>query len=109
MIKTKEQIIEYFRSGVKETKDFKIGIEHEKFLFFGKEKKRVNFEQIKNVKLWCSGEIAGYVIEKSDAETKERLFTVLCNFSIVLNLLLLVNQIFLTLSIPYLYTHKPAY
>ena len=33
MIKTKEQIIEYFKSGIKETKDFKIGIEHEKFLF----------------------------------------------------------------------------
>ena len=33
MIKTKEQIIEYFQSGIKETKDFKIGIEHEKFLF----------------------------------------------------------------------------
>ena len=29
----KEQIIKYFRSGIKDTKDFKIGIEHEKFLF----------------------------------------------------------------------------
>ena len=33
MITTKEQIIEYFKSGIKDTKDFKIGIEHEKFLF----------------------------------------------------------------------------
>ena len=33
MIKSKEQIIDYFKSGIKQTKDFKIGIEHEKFLF----------------------------------------------------------------------------
>ena len=33
MITTKEQIIKYFESGIKDTKDFKIGIEHEKFLF----------------------------------------------------------------------------
>ena len=26
-------VIEYFKSGIKEKKDFKIGIEHEKFLF----------------------------------------------------------------------------
>ena len=32
MINSKEQIVEYFNSGIKETKDFKIGIEHEKFL-----------------------------------------------------------------------------
>ena len=31
MIKSKEQIIEYFKSGIKQTKDFRIGIEHEKF------------------------------------------------------------------------------
>ena len=33
MIETKEKIIEYFKSGTKFKKDFKIGIEHEKFLF----------------------------------------------------------------------------
>ena len=33
MINSKEQIIKYFESGVKETKDFRIGVEHEKFLF----------------------------------------------------------------------------
>ena len=33
MIKSKEQIIEYFKSGIKQTNDFRIGIEHEKFLF----------------------------------------------------------------------------
>ena len=30
MITTKNQIIEYFKSGIKNKKDFKIGIEHEK-------------------------------------------------------------------------------
>ena len=32
MITTKEQIIDYFKTGIKEKKDFRIGIEHEKFL-----------------------------------------------------------------------------
>ena len=31
MITNKEQIINYFNSGIRDTKDFKIGIEHEKF------------------------------------------------------------------------------
>ena len=39
MIKSKIEIINYFKSGVKETKDFKIGIEHEKFLFNKKNNK----------------------------------------------------------------------
>ena len=33
MITNKEQIINYFNSGIRDTKNFKIGIEHEKFLF----------------------------------------------------------------------------
>ena len=33
MIDTKDKIIDYFKSGIKNTKDFRIGIEHEKFLF----------------------------------------------------------------------------
>ena len=33
MITHKEHIIKYFESGIKDIKDFKIGIEHEKFLF----------------------------------------------------------------------------
>ena len=33
MIDSKEEIINYFKSGIKESKNFKIGIEHEKFLF----------------------------------------------------------------------------
>ena len=39
MINSKEQIIEYFKSGIKNTKDFKIGIEHEKFLFNNQDNK----------------------------------------------------------------------
>jgi glutamate--cysteine ligase len=49
MITKKEQIIEYFKSGIKEKKDFKIGIEHEKFLFNNKDNKRVNYTKIKEM------------------------------------------------------------
>ena len=49
MINSKEQIIEYFKSGIKETKDFKIGIEHEKFLFNNKDNKRVDYSKIKKM------------------------------------------------------------
>ena len=46
MINTKEKIIKYFESGIKETKDFKIGIEHEKFLFDVNTNKRANYQTI---------------------------------------------------------------
>ncbi len=49
MITTKEQIIEYFKSGIKDTKDFKIGIEHEKFLFNKQNNKRVDYLKIKEM------------------------------------------------------------
>jgi len=49
MINTKEQIIKYFKSGIKDTKDFRIGIEHEKFLFNNKDNKRVNYTKIKEM------------------------------------------------------------
>ena len=49
MINSKEQIIEYFKSGVKDTKDFKIGIEHEKFLFNNQGNKRVDYPKIKEM------------------------------------------------------------
>ena len=49
MIKTKNQIIEYFKSGIKNSKDFKIGIEHEKFLFDNENNKRVNYSKIKEM------------------------------------------------------------
>ena len=46
MITHKEQIINYFKSGIRETKDFKIGIEHEKFLFDQNKNKRVDYPTI---------------------------------------------------------------
>jgi glutamate--cysteine ligase len=49
MISTKEQIIEYFRSGIKKTEDFKIGIEHEKFLFNNKNNQRIDYFKIKEM------------------------------------------------------------
>ena len=33
MITKKEHLINYFQSGIKDTNNFKIGIEHEKFIF----------------------------------------------------------------------------
>ena len=42
MINNKEQIIEYFKSGIKNSKDLKIGIEHEKFLFNNQNNKRID-------------------------------------------------------------------
>jgi glutamate--cysteine ligase len=49
MINSKEKIIEYFKSGIKETKDFKIGIEHEKFLFNNRDNKRINYSKVKEM------------------------------------------------------------
>ena len=49
MINSKEQIIEYFNSGIKKIKNFKIGIEHEKFLFNNDDNKRVDYSQIKEM------------------------------------------------------------
>ena len=49
MISSKEQIIDYFKSGTKNTKDFKIGIEHEKFLFNNQNNKRIDYSKIKEM------------------------------------------------------------
>jgi len=49
MIKSKEQIIEYFKSGIKRTNDFRIGIEHEKFLFDNHNNKRISYSKIKEM------------------------------------------------------------
>ena len=49
MIDTKEKIIDYFSSGIKNSKNFKIGIEHEKFLFNNNENKRVDYLKIKEM------------------------------------------------------------
>ena len=49
MINSKEKIIEYFKSGIKEKKDFKIGVEHEKFLFNNNDYRRVDYSKIKTM------------------------------------------------------------
>jgi len=49
MIISKEQIIDYFKSGVKENKNFKVGIEHEKFLYNKKDNKRIDYSKIKEM------------------------------------------------------------
>ena len=49
MIITKEKIIEHFKSGIKEKKDFKIGIEHEKFLFNNKDNTRIDYKKVKEM------------------------------------------------------------
>ena len=47
MINSKDQIIKYFNSGIKKAENFKIGIEHEKFLFDKKDNKRIDYSKIK--------------------------------------------------------------
>ena len=49
MINSKEQIIKYFESGIKDIKDFRIGIEHEKFLFGNQDNKRIDYSKIKEM------------------------------------------------------------
>ena len=46
MVINKEHIINYFNSGIKDTKDLKIGIEHEKFLFDQSTNKRADYETV---------------------------------------------------------------
>ena len=49
MINTKEQIIKYFKSGIKKSNNYKIGIEHEKFLFNKKNNKRIDYLKVKEM------------------------------------------------------------
>ncbi len=49
MIDSKEKIINYFKLGIKEPKNFKIGIEHEKFLFNNSDNKRIDYSKIKEM------------------------------------------------------------
>ena len=46
MITSREHIVNYFNSGIKDTKDFKIGIEHEKFLFDQNKNQRANYKTV---------------------------------------------------------------
>ena len=49
MITKKEHIIQYFKDGIKSSDNFKIGIEHEKFLFDSQTNKRVDYSKIKKM------------------------------------------------------------
>ncbi len=49
MIVNKEKIIKYFENGIKDEEKFKIGIEHEKFLFNNDDNKRVDYSKIKDM------------------------------------------------------------
>ncbi len=49
MIDSKDKIINYFKSGIKESKNFKIGVEHEKFLFNNLDNKRIDYPKIKEM------------------------------------------------------------
>ena len=49
MITHKEQVINYFKDGIKTTNNFKIGIEHEKFLFDKNTNTRATYEIIINM------------------------------------------------------------
>ncbi len=49
MIISKENIIEYFKSGIKDEKEFKIGIEHEKFLFNSKNNRRIDYPKVREM------------------------------------------------------------
>ena len=48
MIK-KSDLINYFQEGCKKEKNLRIGVEHEKFLFYNKFNKRVDFETITKI------------------------------------------------------------
>ena len=45
----KTQFIEYFIKGIKSKEQLKIGVEHERFLFVGKDKKRISYEKLKQL------------------------------------------------------------
>ena len=47
--KKKSQFIEYFSKGIKNFNQLKIGVEHERFLFEGQNKKRISYETLKKL------------------------------------------------------------
>ena len=48
-IKNKAYFIEHFIRGIKKINQLKIGVEHERFLFEGKRKKRITYEKLKKL------------------------------------------------------------
>ena len=47
--KNKTQFIEYLIKGIKNSSQLKIGVEHERFLFEGKQKKRISYDKLKKL------------------------------------------------------------
>ena len=45
----KKEIVDYFKSGIKKPRNFKIGVEHEKFLFNKNNNKRIDYLKIKEM------------------------------------------------------------
>ena len=64
IIQSKSQLIDYFSKGIKKEDKLLIGVEHEKFLFSGEEKKRVSHKQV--IKIFKNF-IQIYEMEKMDA------------------------------------------
>ena len=70
--KTKTQFIEYFIKGIKKPEQLKIGVEHERFLFEGKNKKRITYKKLKQLfenlkkKGWVS------ILEKKNLHTSAK-------------------------------------
>ncbi len=48
-IENRNQLIQYFKDGIKKDTDLRIGVEHEKFLFNKTDLKRINYDQIKKI------------------------------------------------------------
>ena len=48
-IKNKSQFVEYFSKGIKKPNKLKIGVEHERFLFEGQNKKRISYLTLKKL------------------------------------------------------------
>ncbi len=48
-IKNKSQFVDYFVKGIKSQNQLKIGVEHERFLFEGKNKKRITYANLKKL------------------------------------------------------------
>ena len=48
-LKIRSQFIEYFIKGIKKPNQLKIGVEHERFLFEEKNKKRISFSKLKKL------------------------------------------------------------
>ena len=48
-IKNKAQFINYFTAGIKSENQLKIGVEHERFLFEGVDKKRITYQKLKKL------------------------------------------------------------